>query len=230
MTPLKKYLNLMKKHPDLFENTGVKGEIKIIHDLERIRKEQARLQAKLIEEGKPIDWIEIGVLSEDQWFWVVRDLVEFPNGKVGGYLRWINRKSQEGGFNVILVCIQEKSYLLIKKYQHGQRGYSWEFPRGFGEPGLTAKQNARKELIEEIGVKPSQLNVLAEAKEGEGGTTAFLANIPPQQNLTLDIGEGIVDYRWVTFKELEQYIVQNKVNDRFSLWAFALVEIKKFSL
>lgn len=223
MTHLEKYLNLMKKHPDLFENTGVKGEIKIIHDRERIHKEQARLQAKLTDEGKPIDWIEIGVLSEDQWFWVVRDLVEFPNGQVGGYIRWINRKSYEGGFNVVLVGVQDDKYFTIKKYHHEQRGYSWEFPRGFGETGKSAKKNARKELKEETNLVASNLELLAKVQDGKGGTAVFLAQIAPGQEIVLDIAEGIVDYEWSSMKKMSKRISDGEINDRFSLWAYALL-------
>src|SRR5215208_1244484 len=151
MDPLKKYFSLLQERPDLFRNTGEPGEIKIITDPQRIQAEQKRIQAELRAQGKPECWIDIGVLSEDEWFWTIRDLVEFPDGHVWGYIRDINRKSQEGGgFNVVLMCVQDDRVLLIRKFRHEKRDWSWEFLRGIGELGLSAEKNARTELLEEI--------------------------------------------------------------------------------
>ena len=71
----------------MFRNTGEKGEIKIITEEKRILTEQKKIRAKLKKEGKPSNWIDIGILSEDPWFYTLRDMVEFPNGTVGGYIR-----------------------------------------------------------------------------------------------------------------------------------------------
>lgn len=223
MSALSKYVALMKSHPDLFRNTGETGEITIIHDVKRIWAEQKRIRAELRANGSPEEWIEIGVLAEDQWFWVVRDLVEFPNGKISGYIRFINRKSNElGGFNVIMMCSNNNQILLIRKYHHEERGFFWEFPRGFGEPGLTAEENALKELEEEIGVKAKRLKLLSMVGEGKGGTAVFYAEIAPEQTITLDVGEGIITHQWVSVEELDGLVRQGHLQDWFSIWAYTL--------
>lgn len=56
----------MQKHPDWFVNKGEVGEIKIITDRTRILYEQKKIRARLKEEGNPSEWIDIGVMSEDQ--------------------------------------------------------------------------------------------------------------------------------------------------------------------
>src|SRR5690606_37420874 len=128
-----KYFNLMRRHPELFKNNGEKGEIKIIADRKRILSEQRKIRAQFKKVGKPASWIDIGVLAEDEWAYILRDLVEFPDGRVGGYTRWVNRKSSEGGgFNSVLMCVQDDKVLMIRKFRHEERGWSWEFPRGFG--------------------------------------------------------------------------------------------------
>jgi ADP-ribose pyrophosphatase len=155
-------------------------------------------------------------------------MVEFPDGKIGGYIRFINRTSNEaGGFNVILMCVQNDQVLMIRKYRHETRGWSWEFPRGFGEAGLTAEENARKELEEEIGAKAARLILLANAAEQKGGTAVFYAKIAPEQKITLDVSEGIASYRWVSQPELDDLVAQGKLVDWFSLWAYALAKDKK---
>ena len=217
----------MKEHPSLFRNSGEAGEIKIINDPERIKIEQKRIRKELRKNGQPESWIKIGLLSEDEWFWTVRDMVEFPGGKMGGYIRAINRKSNEaGGFNVILMCVQNDQVLLVRKYRHEERRFSWEFPRGFGEPGLTAEENARKELEEEIGVKALRLTLLTQVVEEKGGTAVFYAEMESGQKITIDAGEGLASYRWVSLAELDKLVAQGSLHDWFSLWAYALAKGK----
>lgn len=223
MDTLKKYLTLIQESPEMFRNKGEKGEIKIIADEKRIRAEQKKIHVKLRKDGKPANWIDIGVLAEDEWFYILRDMVEFPDGRVGGYVRWINRKSAEsGGINSVLMCMQGDKVLMIRKFRHEERDWSWEFPRGFGEPGLSAKKNARAELYEEIGVSNAKLTCLTKVKEGKGGTAVFLVEIPKRQKITLETQEGIAKYRWVKMSKLEQIVKKGQLSDWFSLWAYAL--------
>ena len=224
---LTRYLTLLNERPELFRNLDEPGEIKIIHDPERIRAEQARLQAEMRAKGKPEHYIEIGVLSEDQWFWVVRDLVEFPGGKIGGYIRFINRISNaEGGFNVVLMCARGDQVLMIRRFRHEERNWSWEFPRGFGEAGLSAEENAHKELEEEIGAKALRLTLLTTVAEEKGGTAVFYVELDPEQTITLEAGEGIASHRWVSLAELDEFVKQGKLLDWFSVWAYALAKMR----
>jgi len=223
MNSLRKYLALVKERPDMFRNSGDVGEIKIITDEKRILAEQKKTRARLKKEGNPSHWIDIGVLAEDQWFYILRDMVEFPDGRVGGYIRWINRKSEEGGgYNVVLMCMQDDRVLMIRKFRHEERNWSWEFPRGFGEPGLSAEKNARTELQEEIGVSNAKLTCLTKVKEGKGGTAVFLVEIPKGQKITLETHEGIAKYRWVKMEKLDQLVKKGQLSDWFSLWAYSL--------
>lgn len=223
MKLLNKYFELIKQNPYMFKNSGEAGEIKIITDEKRILAEQKKIRAKLKMEGNPLSWIDIGVLAEDQWFYVLRDMVEFPDGRVGGYIRWINRKSSEGGgFNSVLMCLQDDKVLMIRKFRHEERNWSWEFPRGFGEPGLSAEKNARIELLEEIGVSKANLTCLTKVREGKGGTAVFLVEIPDGQKITLETHEGIAKYRWVKMVKLEQLVKKGQLSDWFSLWAYAI--------
>jgi ADP-ribose pyrophosphatase len=219
------YLKLMKDRPDLFRNTGEPGEIKIITDPQRIKTEQKRIRAELRAQGKPEHWIEIGVLTEDEWFWTIRDMVEFPDGHVWGYIRDINRKSQDSnGFNVILMCVQDGRVLMIRRFRHEERSWSWEFPRGMGEPDLSAEENARKELKEEIGVSDAKLACLTKVKVGKGGTAVFLIEIPKNQIIILETQEGISQYKWVNKSELDEIVKNGQLSDWFTLWAYVLTK------
>lgn len=227
MDKFKEYLKLMKKRPDLFRNLDEPGEIRVIHDPERILAEQNRIQAELRAKNLPEHYIEIGILAEDQWFWVLRDMVEFPGGKMGGYIRFINRASNEmGGFNVVMMCVRGDQVLMIRRFRHDDRDWNWEFPRGFGEANLSAEENAVKELEEEIGVKPSRLTLLTLVKEEKGGTAVFYAEIAPDQEIKVGAQEGIGTYLWISLSELDEMVRQGKLHDWFSLWAYALMKAK----
>lgn len=228
MDSLEKYFNLISQFPHLFINTGEKGELTIITDPNIILREQEKIINKLHFKGDPEEWIDIGVLAEDEWFWVIRDLVQFPDGGYGGYIRMVNRKSNEkGGFNVILICNQNDKILMIKKYRHESRDFSWEFPRGFGEPNLDSKENAEKETLEEIGVQPKSTLILKTVKEGEGGTCIASVKISPTDIIKLEKNENIVDYSWLTSSELDQIVIDGKLSDWFTLWAYSVMKNNK---
>lgn len=228
MDSLKRYMALMQEHPEWFLNKGDVGEIKIITDRKRILAEQKKIRARLRKEGKPVCWIDIGVLAEDEWFYDLRDMVEFPDGRVGGYDRWIGRKSEEGGgFNVVLMCTQNGRVLMICKYRHEERKWVWEFPRGFGEPGLSAQENAMAELREEIGVSTAKLTCLTKVRIGKGGTAMFLVEVPNGQKIIPELGEGIAKYTWIKLSQLDQIVRNGQLTDWFSLWAYALAKTKK---
>lgn len=226
MDRFQKYFDLMQENHSIFQNPGGEGVIRIIEDPDEIQKEQQRIALELRKQGKPVSWIEIGVLVDDPWFYVIRDLVEFPDGKVGGYIRLINRKNLEGGFGVVLLVVQGGKSLLLKHFRHNDRRWYWEFPRGFGEPGLSAEENAHEELMEEIGVTDALLTELGVEREGKGGDVFFYVELPVGEKVTLNRDEGISEMRWLSFQELEEWIVAGKVYDRFTLKAYLLAKIK----
>lgn len=89
---------------------------------------------------------------------------------------------------------------MLRKFRREERNWSWEFPRGFGEPGPSAERNARTELQEEIGIFNAKLTCLTKVREGKGGTAVFLAEIPKNQEIVLDSGEGLAKYKWIKIK------------------------------
>jgi ADP-ribose pyrophosphatase len=144
-----------------------------------------------------------------------------------GYIRQINRKSSEqGGFNV-LMCVKGDQVFIVRKFRHERRDWSWEFPRGFGDPKLTAEGNAQKELDEEIGIKALRLTLLTNVAEEKGGIAVFYVEISPEQKIELNAGEGIASHRWVSLAELDKLAAKGKLSDWFSLWAYALPKTKK---
>ncbi|MEW6030460.1 MAG: NUDIX hydrolase [Chloroflexota bacterium] len=223
METLKKYLSLMQERPELFRNKGEKGEIRIITDETQIRAEQKKIRAKLKKEGKPSSWIDIGVLAEDEWDYLVRDLVEFPDGRIGGFIRGINRKNLEGGTGVVIMPVRGDKVLLLKHYRHETRNWYWEFPRGYGTPGLSAEQNAHKELSEEVGLLPTKLVPVFRGT----GVLFFYAEMEDGQPQTKD-GEAIQKIELIDIREVGEWILNNKITDWFTIIAFLMAEKRQF--
>jgi ADP-ribose pyrophosphatase len=66
------------------------------------------------------------------------------------------------GCVVILPRNDAGKYILVKQYRFPLEKYLWEFPAGGREPEETFPQAAKRELMEEIGMKPGKLKKLLE--------------------------------------------------------------------
>lgn len=216
----------MKEHPQLFVNPDEEGVIKIITDSKKIRLLQAKKKKEYKKAGKKPVWIDIGVLSEDPWFWVLRDLVEFPDGKVGGYLRVLNRKTLDGGTNVVMFPVLNGKVVLLRRFSHDDRGWIWEIPHGFGEPGLSAEDCARKELEEETGLTPKSL-IEVGRMEGVDGATTFYYTEMMEGETNPDVGEGISKCETISLLEFEQWLFSGKIANWFTTIVYLMCKSKK---
>lgn len=221
-----KYENIIKEHSDLFEDTN--SPIKIITDNNRIRDWQENRRAKLLAEGKPLEWADIGVILNDPYIIVIRDLVEFPGGYVGGYFRVINRADLNGGQGVVMLCVKEGKYLLLHQYRHPVRSWSYEVPRGFGQAGVAAEEQAKKEVLEEVGGEIDKLIDLGIYYNNTGLETnkvkLFYAKLKSIGQPAEE--EGIESYLWVSLVELEEMIASAKITDGFTIAAYTRAKLR----
>lgn len=94
----------------------------------------------------------VGAVYEDPYIAVFRDLVRFPSGALGTYLR-IALQPVESNAGVLFVPRSGRDYVLIKVFRHATRRWSLEFPRGFLPIGCDLIAAARAELREEAGLR-----------------------------------------------------------------------------
>ncbi|MFA7255716.1 MAG: NUDIX hydrolase [Candidatus Omnitrophota bacterium] len=81
--------------------------------------------------------------------------VRTPHGKV------LSRQVLEHpGCVVIIPRTDEGKYILVRQYRFPLERHLWEFPAGGKEPGETLPQAAKRELTEEIGMRPGKLKKL----------------------------------------------------------------------
>ena len=61
------------------------------------------------------------------------------------------------GAGVVILPVKDGKILLMHNFRHATRSWQWEIPRGFGEPGVSAEDQARAEVSEEIHAQVSEL-------------------------------------------------------------------------
>lgn len=144
--------------------------------------------------------------------------VRTPHGKV------LSRHVLEHpGCVVIIPRTAEGKYILVRQYRFPLEKYLWEFPAGGREPGETFSQAARRELMEEIGMRPGKLEKLLEfyPTPGVSGEEmhAFLAwGLKPaaaEKDEDEDIELGTFSYR-----ELSRMIRRGEIVDGKTLIGF----------
>jgi ADP-ribose pyrophosphatase len=226
MMKFKNYHELIDKYPGLFEDKNV--PLKIIRNQSRILDWQKHRRVLLSEKGLPLEWADIGVLLEDQYIIVLRDLVEFPDGNQSGYTRMIPRADLYGSVGVIVLPMYKNKVLLLNHFRHSTRKWHLEIPRGNGEPDLSSAENAQKELEEEVGAKTSKLISLGSLYPETGFESQrvelFLAKIA---SVGLpEINEGIESIVWLTIHDLEEWIANEKITDGFTIAAYTKAKLK----
>lgn len=222
------YDYIISKHPELFIYKE-EFPLKIITDKNDIEKWQNDRIQEYQEKGLPVNWLKIGVILNDPYIIMLRDLVEFPDDHLGGYFRIINRAELEGGRGVVILADMGKKILLIKIFRHSIRNWSWEFPRGFGESNTPIEENAKKELFEEVGGKANELIDLGiyHSNTGLEGNQVHLVYAKLEKIGKPNINEGIKETRFVNVNEIERMISNSEITDGFTIAAYTRAKLKK---
>jgi ADP-ribose pyrophosphatase len=94
-------------------------------------------------------------IHEDPWTRIVRDDIRYTNGQTGRYTVVI----KPPGVSVIAL-MEDKTVILTREFRYALGDYSIEAVSGAIEPGEAPIEAARRELMEEIGVKADRLTPL----------------------------------------------------------------------
>jgi ADP-ribose pyrophosphatase len=220
------YDSLAKQHPSLFSNND--ALLKIVLDRDVIHAWQKKRKSILETRSLPLEWADIGVILDDPYNLIVRDLVEFPDGDIRGYGRSIATASLRGGKGVVVLPEYEGKIMLLHQYRHATRQWHYEVPRGYGEPNIPADENARKEIEEETGGEISDLVSLGEFYNNTGYETASVALFYAKLSSVgkANENEGIDSFFWLTVKELEEWITNEKITDGFTIAAYTKAKLK----
>jgi ADP-ribose pyrophosphatase len=222
------YLNVLKQYPWLVANPEAGRGIRILTVQSDILAWQDEKRAQLVSKGQPTAWADIGVILNDPYILVLRDLVEFPNGRRGGYFRVLNQADLQGGQGVAVLAEMNGKYPLLYLFRHPTRSWSYEVPRGFGEPGVAAEEQASNEVLEEVEGEIAELVDLGlyHSNTGLEGNKVkiFYARLKSIGKPAED--EGIESILWVSLAELEEMIASAKITDGFTIAAYTRAKLR----
>lgn len=214
-----RYLALMRERPDLFVNPP-DAPITIVLDEEGMRAVETHMAERLAAKGLPREWAQVGIAHEDQYLMLLRDAVRFPDGSPGTYIRTVAPAG--GAPGVIVLPVYEGNVLLLRHFRHGPRSWLLECPRGFGEPGFSSAENARRELGEEIAGVVQRLVPLGPLHiDGGGGQVDELFYAELDDYGAHDQMEGIAEVMAVPMAELDRMIAEAEITDGYTLAAYA---------
>lgn len=206
---LQRYRSLRVSQPELFSNpAGCPTEI--LFEMDDIRDAQRKVLVERQRAGWPTNDLRVGVLAEDPYLgYVIRDAVRFSDGKAGLY----NRVVACGG--IAVMPILGDSIALIRIFRHAARRWFLEAPQGMLTPGIDPIDEARRELIEEMGAEVAEIIPLGRVYTSTGLTSenlnAFAAKInaigEPQRS------EGIESIRVIEPAEIDRLVLDGTICD-----------------
>ncbi|MFF7953635.1 NUDIX hydrolase [Streptomyces griseorubiginosus] len=158
------------------------------------------------------------VIYRDQWWMLLQDPVVFPDGQHGRYLRMLAPQPEPG---VAVLPLLGNDVVLIEHFRHATRAWHWEIPRGGGTAGLADKDNAAKEVKEELGAEPRELIELGALHPDTGilapAVRLYAARIDEVGKV--ERGEGIRRARALPFTEAERMAGSGLITDAFTIAA-----------
>ena len=224
MDKLDRYFELVREHPDWFVNPPG-AEIALVLDENEIRVVEAAMRAYYAARQQPEAWARVGILHHDAYLLLLRDAVRFADGSAGTYIRLVDERNAAG---VIILPVYQQQVLLTRHFRHATRRWHLEIPRGFGEPGLTSEENARRELVEETGASIARLLPLGHAYPNTGISAEcddfYYAEITSYG--LPDSQEGISELLTVTIPEFEALIRDHAIDDEFTIVAYARAKLQ----
>ena len=131
---------------------------------------------------------------------------------------------QHGGSAVMMPVDDRGRILLVKQYRLPARQYMWEIPAGRVDAGETVLRAAKRELSEETGLKAKTWTKIAEFYASPGflaeKMTIFLAT-DLTQGEAKPMEDERIETRWLTHRELGQWIRAGKIKDAKTMIGFA---------
>jgi ADP-ribose pyrophosphatase len=123
---------------------------------------------------------------------------------------------RHNGSAVMMAVDEKKRVMLVRQFRLPAGQYMWELPAGKIDDGETAIKAAKRELIEETGVRAKKWKKLASYYPSPGflkeRMTVFLAT-DLKQGEAQPMHDEQIETRWFTKKELKQAILSNEIID-----------------
>lgn len=215
---LRKYFDLVEKHPHLFR--------------ERSRRKLI-LDKALIEEFCSTKQ-SLGVIAETPFFLFVNDMVSMDGGDPHAYARVIGKKSLDGAEGVVVIpVIQNESLgrvgdlILVEQERHSFGEMMIEFPRGFAEPGKSATEQALEELSSETGYVGEPISIgrsYTDSGASNSVVNYVLVSVNNQGKAKPEKTEYMERVLTYSLEEIWSGIEKDNIKDGFTIQGLAFYE------
>lgn len=211
---MKRYLELKKKSDN--KHLFTPSKIYPIADIE------STAQKKELIKMEELYSYQFGIVYRSKYNTLVVDPIENKT-EIYPYERIIPSSGKDG---VVMLTKCHDKFLLLRQYRHALRDEQYSFPRGFAESDLTPYANALKELTEEIRAEVTKEPILLGRVSPDSGLTSTKAYVyyveVDAYTYNQTIHEGIEEIVEISVSEMDDWIKNGKINDGFTLSAYAL--------
>lgn len=148
---------------------------------------------------------------------------------VGSGESWRNRylEVRGHGSGAVVIPFVGESILFERHYRIATDEFSWELPRGFGEPDETDAETAKRELREETGLLADDVTVISRIHADAGIMNDDIAVVATRSGsldyLTPEHSWESMGFALVPVAELDDFIAEAGVNDAITLAALRLL-------
>ena len=208
------YKDLMRTRRDLFKNINDEHALKIITNIDEIEIYEKRNN------------VEIGVLYQDQYIMLLRDLVQSQKkvNEFSTYIRIVHTAKKDG---VVILPLLGDKIVCISHFRHSTRDFRWEVPRGFAKDNLTVQENAHSELLEETGYSIQRLSFLGTVYPDTGlysnSARVYLAIVDEKKKQEpTDKREAIREIKLIPMEQIKRMILSGEITDGYTLSALAM--------
>lgn len=165
----------------------------------------------------------IGVAYRSNYNILIVDLVRDGAGRLFPYERLLPAST---GTSVVVVPILQGDFILLDQFRHSLRSRQYAFPRGYGEDGLSATENAKKELREELGACALSTRTVGNviANSGISGDEAAVVLCDISDCEFKPGYEEIAGMLRLSAGKLMRWIAEGQISDGFTLSAWALLQ------
>jgi ADP-ribose pyrophosphatase len=211
----RRYLARTRERPEQFTNPA--GDIyQILLEPADVARAQRDAAASRRLDARPPQDTRVGVLAEDPHLLVLRDAVRFADGSYGLYNRLLVPRGA-----AVLPVLGDRA-ILLNRFRHGTRRWHLEIPRGSVSGTGPPADDARRELLEEIGATAETLIDLGPFHATTGCLDEehqlFLAKISSVGRP--DRHEAIASLERLTIPAMESLIADGSITDGPTLGAF----------
>jgi len=155
-------------------------------------------------------------IYENPWIKVIENQVINPSGGAGIY-GVVHFKHLAVG---IIPLDEHYNTWIVGQYRYTLNAYSWEIPEGGGKLDVAPLESAKRELLEETGIRAEKWTKLLETHTSNSVTDELGITFIAQN---LSFGEAMPDdtedlkVRKLPFAELVEMVMRGEITDGFAM-------------